>query len=117
MSATTTARGRSGATATTRRSKGSDAPSASDSCSIRADLVQAIVADAEVVRDFVPHDALDTPLQVLFVARESLDRLLEDNDRIGQCHVVARAPVRERHAAIHAEQRAPCPRPRIVLWS
>ena len=75
--------------------------------SVRVDLVQAIVADAEVVRDLVPDDARDALAQVRFVGGDALQRAAEDHNAVGQRHVVVRAAARQRHAAVDPEQHAP----------
>ena len=76
--------------------------------SVAVELDQPLVADPEVVRDLVQHDAADLPLQQLgVVAVEPLERPAVDRDLVRRrTGVLARAGG-ERDPFVEPEQRLP----------
>src|SRR5206468_11035987 len=73
---------------------------------VPVDLDEPLVADAEMMRDLVEHDASDLPAQQLgIVAVESPERAAVDRDLVRERTAVAGAPSGQGHALIEAEQR------------
>ncbi len=60
--------------------------------SVRVDLPQPLVADAEIVRNLVPDDVAYTFREVGLVAGQALDWLLENDDSVGKGHLVPTLP-------------------------
>jgi multiple sugar transport system ATP-binding protein len=75
---------------------------------VAVDLDEPLVADPEVVRDLVQHDAPHLGAeQVVAPAVEALERAAEDRDLVRQRAGVVGAAARQRDALVEAEQRAP----------
>ena len=81
---------------------------------ITIELDEALVADAEMVRDLVEHDAADLLAQPVAVgAVEADERIAVDRDLVGRDARVLAASLRQRHALVEPEERrAGC---RLVL--
>ena len=55
---------------------------------LKPELVQSVVVDAEVVRDFVYDRNLHLADDVFVGLADGLDGLLEESDLVGQNHIV-----------------------------
>src|SRR5437867_13257648 len=75
---------------------------------VAIELDEALVADAEVVRDLVQHHAPDLTAQALaVVAVVPLERAAVDRDLVRRDSRVAARPAGEGNALVEAEQRLP----------
>src|ERR671936_2191110 len=75
---------------------------------IAVELVEALVADAEVVRDLVQDDAADLVAENRMVAAvQPLERAAVDRDLVRRHGPVRARARRQRNAVVQAEQRLP----------
>jgi hypothetical protein len=82
-----------------------ETPTWAEAGSVAVELDEPLVRDAEVMRDFVQHDAPDRVLQALRVASvQALQRSAEDRDLVGQRAGVEGTAVRERHTLVEAQE-------------
>jgi hypothetical protein len=73
---------------------------------IAPELLEPLVADSEMVRDLVQHDAPDLPAQTLAIGTvESLERPAIDGDLVREYSGVAAPASCQRDALVEAEQR------------
>jgi len=83
-------------------------------CSVSVDFDQPLVADAEVVCDFVEDDVAYLGSEAFrIVGCEALDRSPEDGDLVGEHRRIRRRSPRQGDPPVEAEQ--PLPRRRFVL--
>ncbi len=71
-----------------------------------AELIEAVVVDAEVVAQLVNDGLADLFADLVVAPADGLDGLLVDRDLVGEDEVVVLAALREGDAVVEAEERA-----------